>query len=202
MGMEQKGSNQTQIATSSSREVRPYTPQFSFTKSIIDQLTQRGITQKDYGFSVENLDTYLKKAAEIEEFTALGIVAVPSSEGWAGSCVAEGGYVLNSAAYFKLSRQQCDPINNKKRDPRVESMDNGWTDLTFDDSDNHLAIALVYTSVSQEECPTLEAFKATLEDDAIRTKEYTYTAEHSEFWGMVTREELLREMAQNQSSTS
>ena len=166
-----------------SKDQDPFIPRFSLTTSIEKLSRDRDINRENYIEFAENLDKYLIEMANAEGLLAFGIVAVSSSEGLADFITPKGGYAVDAVSYWEVPQKPWE-------------RDGEWDDL---EGDNSYIVPAFFQSYSKIDYPTLEWFHAALANETSRSK-FTETAEHCEFWGLVTTDELRKELTIQQSA--
>lgn len=189
-----------------------FNPRFGLTRDITQRFQQAGIEREYYEPFTRDLDIYLEEASKLENLIALGIVAVPSSEGLACMEVVDGGICLDAVAYWSLPKNEINTWNNKinpevKKIAHWESMDDDYPRVKDAHGLRHVISTVLVTDISIEDYPNLESVRTALEDNKKR-QNFTMTVgimnedEKCEFWGLVTTEQLRQEVAETQSSQS
>lgn len=170
-----------------SSESNPYIPQFSFTASIVQRFTEKGIAGTNYRAFAANLDEYLKTSAEKEGLIAIGILAIPAESSFRVANVGHGGIQIDGVSLWSH-------ISESARD----SLDDEWIKLgrspvTLESTWNDKVISGFMEAFFTVDYPTPEDF-ATVLDDEWERKQMNFLESDCEYWGIVTTEQLRKEL--------
>lgn len=204
LGGEHKGPRKTDVGLPQ-KDLESFAPRFSFTRDIVQHFQTAGITQEHYEPFARDFDDYLEQAATTENLVAIGVIAVPSTEGLAEYVIADGGFAMDAVAYWALPKKALNWRKPQELNPSAVKINADWDELGKDSPvvdtkfsyDRHFVAAANLEVLSQEDYPTLESVRATLEDEESR-KKFTLSVgvmeDTCEFWGLVTTKQLKEEL--------
>lgn len=176
----------------------PRQPSLSFLSETTQRFLDRGLAPSDFADFQGILGTFLAQSAQHDNLIAIGLIAIPGDQGAAELVVDRNkGVVIDVATYWSIPKSaigEPDLIREEAKETGRHEHQALWESLAHD---HPVVCGFNYYAVSTDDVSTVEAFRESLEDDR-RRNEYTWTLtpeDTSEFWGMVTTEQLRSEFS-------
>ncbi|MCL5783945.1 MAG: hypothetical protein M1142_01140 [Patescibacteria group bacterium] len=162
-------------------------PHFQLTQDIAVKCAGLGYSADQTRQFIQFLDGRLEYTARTEGLIAIGLLGRPRQE---------GEYMVDGVTLWRKSKSDCELTYHGTcaRDDTVDDFNNEW----------YLALELnvrvldggIHAPVSYEEYPTVEVFQSTLTGkgrNRFAPGEFV-TDDQYEFWGLVTQEQLKKEI--------
>ena len=166
-----------------------YSPKLTLAKNLKDHLNKTGASHGELDVVLINSERYLEKLSSME-LIAIGIIAVSGEDEMASFLVKKEGYVVDLVTYGENFNDE------KHRELEDEFVDViGDSPVFFNKNTKAIVAGGFLINLTSKDCEDIDDFKKALNDNERRKNITASSAPESEFWGMVTIEELRREMA-------